>query len=113
MKMKIYIDTSVIGGFFDKEFATDTRALFKRLENNEVIFIVSDILEQELENAPQHVKDLFYDLLKVPVEYVNLSDEVKQLADCYISEKIVGPTSLTDCRHIAAATIYKADVLAS
>jgi len=28
-------------------------------------------------------------------------------------EKVVGKTSLEDCRHIALATIYKVDVLAS
>jgi len=35
------------------------------------------------------------------------------LADTYISEKVVGKTSLEDCRHIALATIYKVDVVAS
>ena len=35
------------------------------------------------------------------------------LADMYISEKVVGKTSLEDCRHIALATINKVDVLAS
>jgi hypothetical protein len=33
--------------------------------------------------------------------------------DTYISEKVVGKSSLEDCRHIAMATIYKVDVLAS
>lgn len=31
----------------------------------------------------------------------------------YISEKVVGQTSLEDCRHIALATISRVDVLAS
>lgn len=35
------------------------------------------------------------------------------LADKYISEKVVGLTSLEDCRHIALATINRVDVLAS
>jgi hypothetical protein len=35
------------------------------------------------------------------------------LADQYISEKVVGKTSVEDCRHIALATINKVDVLAS
>jgi hypothetical protein len=39
-------------------------------------------------------------------------DAIK-LADTYISEKVVGKTSLEDCRHIALATIYRVDVLAS
>jgi len=44
MKNRIYIDTSVVGGYFDEEFSEVTQALFKRLENNEIIFVVSDLL---------------------------------------------------------------------
>ena len=33
MKQRIYIDTSVIGGYFDEEFKEDTVELFERLEN--------------------------------------------------------------------------------
>jgi hypothetical protein len=35
------------------------------------------------------------------------------LADTYIEEKVVGKTSIEDCRHIALATVYRVDVLAS
>jgi len=42
-----------------------------------------------------------------------LTEEAIELADTYISEKVVGKTSLEDCRHIALATIHKVDVLAS
>lgn len=42
MKPKIYIDTSVVGGFFDEEFKEATQRLFDRLVNDEVRFVVSD-----------------------------------------------------------------------
>ena len=38
MKQRIYIDISVIGGYFDEEFKEATIALFQRLENSEIIF---------------------------------------------------------------------------
>lgn len=44
---------------------------------------------------------------------VELTEEAIKLADTYIDEKVVGKSSLEDCRHIAMATIYKVDVLAS
>lgn len=44
---------------------------------------------------------------------VELTEEAIILADTYIKEKVVGKTSLEDCRHIALATINKVDVLAS
>jgi hypothetical protein len=42
-----------------------------------------------------------------------LTKEAIILADKYITENVVGKTSITDCRHIAIATINKVDVLAS
>jgi len=113
MKQKIYIDTSVVGGFFDKEFSDVTQALFKRLENKEVIFIISDLLRQELQDAPLHVLSLLDNYESDCFEPVLLTEEAKILAEKYITENIVGKTSLEDCQHIATATIYKADVLAS
>lgn len=57
MKQRIYIDTSVAGGYFDEEFKEATIKLFKRLERDEVIFVVSDLLDLELLNAPARVKE--------------------------------------------------------
>jgi len=110
---RIYIDTSVIGGFFDEKFETDTKALFKRLENKEVIFIVSDLLRQELKNAPEYVRNLLDNYSNDNMEIVVLTDEAKELAQKYIDENVVGKSSLDDCQHIAIATISKVDVLAS
>ena len=52
MKQKVYIDTSIVGGYFDEEFKEATVKLFERLKNNEIIFVVSDLLDLELLNAP-------------------------------------------------------------
>jgi hypothetical protein len=46
-------------------------------------------------------------------ERVHLTPEAIKLADAYILEKVVGKTSIEDCRHIALATISRVDVLAS
>jgi predicted nucleic acid-binding protein len=113
MKQRIYIDTSIVGGFFDVEFETATRALFERLEKEEVRFVVSDLLRQELQCAPPQVKNLLDNYGTGCFEAVMLSEDAKELAEKYIAEKVVGRTSLDDCRHIAMATIHKVDVLAS
>ena len=42
-----------------------------------------------------------------------MTAEAKELANKYIAEKVVGETSFEDCCHIALATIFKVDVLAS
>ena len=113
MKQRIYIDTSIVGGFFDNEFADATQALFERLKNKEVIFVLSGVLKKELLNAPPHVSDLLRQYDADCFEHVELTQEADILANCYIAEKVVGSTSLEDCQHIAIATINKVDVLAS
>ena len=113
MKQKIYIDTSVVGGYFDEEFKEATIKLFERLDNNEIIFVVSDLLDLELINSPQHVKEHLLKYSADKFQRVELNEEAIKLADTYINEKVVGKTSVEYCRHIAMATIHKVDVLAS
>jgi len=113
MKSRIYIDTSIVGGYFDDEFKEATQLLFKRFENDEISFVVSDLLELELIYAPANVRELLTNYSIDKFEKVELTAEAVQLADSYISENVVGKTSLEDCRHIALATIYKVDVLVS
>jgi len=96
-----------------KNLRSRRRDFFRRLQDNEVKFIISDLLELELIQAPKHVSEL---LLKYPsdrFERIELTQEIMDLADKYISEKVVGRSSLEDCRHIALATVYRVDVLAS
>ena len=113
MKQRIYIDTSVVGGYFNKEFDEATVRFFERLEKSEIIFVILDLLDLELINAPINVRELLYKFSADKFERVELTEEAVKLADSYIIEKVVGKTSLEDCRHIAMATIHKVDVLAS
>ena len=111
--MRIYIDTSVVGGFYDKEFDEGTKLFFKRVENSEVILVVSELLLAELLRAPERVCNHLNKYSKTQIEIVELTEESKLLADQYIAEKVVGATSKADCQHIAIATINKVDVLVS
>lgn len=113
MKLRICIDTSVVGGYFDEEFEEPTKQLFNRLDKQEVIFVVSDLLDLELTFAPENVKQLLHRYSPENFERLNLTEEAIELANAYITEKVVGKTSLEDCRHIALATLNKVDVLAS
>ena len=112
-RQRIYIDTSIVGGFFDTEFENETKLLFQQLEKKEIIFVISTVLGKELENAPSNVKNLLSNYDENSLEQVVLTDEARELADKYIAANVVGRTSLDDCRHIALATINNVDVLAS
>ena len=98
MKQRVYIDTSVVGGYFDEEFKEATKNLFERLENNEIIFVVSDLFDLELLNAPIQVKEHLFKYSSDKFQRVELTEEAIKLADAYIMEKVVGRSSLEDSR---------------
>jgi len=113
MRKRVYIDTSVVGGYFDKEFLEDTIPFFDRAISGEICIVVSDLLIAELLNAPPLVKNLLKTIPTQNIENIRLTDEASILADKYIEAKVVGKTSRADCQHIAMATLSKADVLVS
>ncbi len=111
--MKIYIDTSVVGGFYDAEFEEATKLLFKKVERGEITLIVSDLLRAELSLGPLHVRHHLDKYSGKQIQHVELTDKASELAEQYMTEKVVGRTSKADCQHIAIATISGADALAS
>ncbi|CAN5507716.1 hypothetical protein BH10BAC4_BH10BAC4_01990 [soil metagenome] len=113
MKQRIYIDTSVFGGYFDEEFAEHTLPLFERLKSGEFILLFSTVTQDELENAPEKVKQLVKSLKAESTEFLDTTDEAVDLATEYVTERVVGQTSYADCLHIALATINRADFLVS
>jgi hypothetical protein len=112
-KPRLYFDTSVFGGIYDVEFQKDTEILFEMVRSGEIICVFSDLTEFELENAPEKIKNHFLGLEKETIEFVEITEEVNQLAIEYVNEKVLGETSMDDCRHIACATVNKVDYLIS
>lgn len=112
-KQRIYLDTSVFGGYYDDEFQEFTKPLFDRINNGEFTIIFSTILETELEFAPEKVRKIVHNIESEDTEFVEETDIAVELATEYITENVVGKTSYPDCLHIALATINQADILIS
>ena len=112
-KQRIYLDTSVFGGYFDDEFKEFTKPLFERIKKDEFTIIFSTMLETELEFAPDKVRDLVRKIENDDTEFVEETDDAVELATEYINENVVGKTSYPDCLHIALATVNQADLLIS
>ena len=111
--LRIYIDTSVLGGYYDSEFEKETKLLFNKIIKGEFNVVISDLSQNELLNAPKKVRDLFKDLKIKNVEIISVSNEEITLATNYVKEKVVGQTSFEDCIHIATATTNHVDLLVS
>ncbi len=110
---RIYLDTSVFGGYFEPEFELWTKLLFDKFATGQFKMLYSEMTEIELTNAPQNVREL---VKKIPVrhiEFLDITKETNQLAGSYIKENVVGKSSRPDCLHIAIATLNNADLLAS
>jgi predicted nucleic acid-binding protein len=113
MTKRIYLDTSVYGGYFDKEFQELTKRLFIEIGQNKFKVLVSSLTINELLFAPIEVNNLLKNLSINETEILSISQEANSLAEKYISNKVVGETSFSDCLHIAIATINNADSLVS
>ncbi len=110
-KIRVYIDTSVIGGCFDNEFKIYSNDLFKHFYQNNYIPVISETVIEELENAQMKVKDKIKSLDNLEILENNI--EIKTLAKKYLDENIVSGKFFDDALHISSATIYKIDVLVS
>ena len=113
MIQRIYIDTSVIGGYLDEEFELNTKLFFDKVEQGKFKVILSDILATELKGAPEDVLKFYQSIPKIQIEYVEQTEDSIHLGEEYLKEGVVGKTSRTDCRHIALATLVNADILVS
>lgn len=110
---RIYVDTSVLGGCFDPEFATWSNRLMRDFELGVSRAVFSPIVEEEVENAPRHVREKYLDLLAAGAELIELTPESRALADHYAAKGILGPRYANDLRHIALASVANVDVLVS
>lgn len=113
MRQRIYIDTSVIGGYFDEEFEEATKRLFDRIANKDFDVYFSEVNETELSLAPVYIQDIKKLIPTDCYKYASLNDEAKKLAEAYVSEKILGQASMNDAYHIAIASVYRLDCLIS
>ena len=93
---RIYVDTSVFGGFFEPEFELWSKALFDKIIKGQYKLLLSKVIDIELTNAPQYVKDLAISIPDKQIEFLETTNEATELADTYIKENVVGETCRTD-----------------
>ena len=113
---RVYVDNSVISGMFDDhlpERVKQTALFWQAVIDGKIRVIASDVLDEESDKAPQHVREFFDDLPESQIEHIALTDESNALATLYIGAKVVTAKHMTDCRHVAIATIARADAVVS
>jgi hypothetical protein len=110
---RVYIDTSVLGGCFDPEFARWSNALIDDFRAGCLKPVISEIITAETADAPPAVRELLADLLTLTPETLVITPEVLALADAYQEHGILTPRFYADGLHIALATSAEVDLLVS
>ena len=112
-KIRIYVDTSVIGGCCDPEFQEWSNGLLSDFRSGKFALPLSVLTDAEVEDAPDEVKDAYLQFREIALETFGLMDEAAELAEEYLRHKIVTKNYRDDARHIAIATVAEADILVS
>ncbi len=110
---RVYVDTSVLGGYFDPEFAEWSRSLIQDFRLGRLKPVLSEVVATEIEPAPSHVREIHAELVRLPAEIVDVTVEAVDLVDQYARRGVLGERYRNDMLHIAVATIARVDVLVS
>ncbi len=117
MKTKLYLDTSIPSAFYDTSKPLRQLITQKWFENEAHLYDIniSVLTVEEVERLDNiarrdNIKNL---ILKYNANILQVSTEIKDLADIYISEGAIPKTEPEDALHIAIATVNKMDGLAS
>ena len=111
--LRIYIDTSVLGGCFDSEFATWSNGLIDDFRAGRLIPVLSDVTAAEAVEAPESVRELHQEMLGLAGSLLTITPAVLSLVAAYEGRKILAPRYRANMRHIALATIAAVDALVS
>jgi len=111
--MRLYLDTSVIGGNYDLEFLEWTRPLISDILDRKYTAVISDLTISEILDGPSNVKLLLEKLINSSCELISINKETEMLAGYYIKEGVLTKKALEDANHIAMASVYKVDAVVS
>lgn len=111
--MKFYVDTSVWGGYKDKEFSVWTIPFIEQARQGRFTVVLSDVTIAELQKAPKIVRELPMTIPPDFTQLVSITDEQLALADKYVEEGALTSKFHSDAQHIAVSSILKVDSLVS
>jgi predicted nucleic acid-binding protein len=113
VRLRVYTDTSVIGGAEDSEFRGASRRLLEAFRRGDMSLVISELTLRELEPAPPGVRDALALIHPDLIEVLAVSQEAEELASAYIADGAVGARMRADALHIALASVARVDVLVS
>lgn len=101
--LRVYIDTSVVGGCFDAQFLLWSNRLIADFQDGRYTPVVSSVVASELELAPEVVRAKFDEVMQLKPEFLELTEEAVELANVYSDHGALPPKFRNDLLHIALA----------
>ena len=116
MLQKVYIETSVIGAYFDQrsDIVSASQRYWSQLWWNQVRFdyevVVSEGVINELNHENYPFSQEAIDLVE-KIQHVDIVNEVNDIIKIYITRKLMPQDVLGDALHLALASYHKCDYL--
>lgn len=116
-KLRLYIDTSVLGGLFDTEEPkrVNTAEMFLRLVREGAYEgFISRLTIEEIFEAPDNIHEaLQTEISESRFNIIEESMESISLADAYLTDGAIPDKYRDDARHIAVGVIHDLDYIVS
>ncbi len=108
--IRVYVDTSIIGGISDSEFQKASLEFFEQVRNNQFHIVLSALVQEEIVAAPERVKQ-FLNELKSNATVIEISEAALKLREAYMKANIVSKKSSSDALHVALATANNCPII--
>ena len=112
MKQSLYLETSVVGAYLDNDdaFRRDLTMRWWERERGEYETVTSILVRREIEQTREPYRTSYLNLLK-PLTELKFIEEVKILAEGYLSRGIFHRKFIADAFHAAFASFYEINYL--
>jgi len=111
--LTLYLDNSVVGGYFDPEFEKATRRLWALADSGHCRFVASVVTQQEASLAPPEVVRLFARTFPESSSLLSLSERAEELTRAYVQAGVLTAKYIDDARHVAIATTHGIGLIVS
>ena len=116
-KLKIYLDTSIISYLQQEDSPKETeitQKLWNEIKMGKHDAYISETVLLEIYNCPEPKQAfLLQQIAEVNLKVLDIHEDIKILAQKYVTENIIPKKYLDDATHIAMATYYICDFIVS
>lgn len=115
--LKLYLDTSVLGGLFDTEDmarVNTAQGLISAVKNGSYEGFISFLTINEISKAPQEIMDHMQAVMReTQLQVLEENEECLELADAYLKSGAIPLKYRDDARHIAIGVHHDIDFIVS